>query len=63
MKRATLVEEVVRRMRNTSIETEVKLKIEILEGLVDKMERSGYSEEYMCDIMKDGLTKWEAMKW
>ena len=63
MKRATLVEEVVRRMRNTSVETEVNHKIGILEGLVVKMERSGYSDEYMGNIMKEGLTKWEIMKW
>ena len=58
-KRASLAQEVVRRMMNTSEGVEMERRIEILETFSRKMKRSGYSRDQRKEIVQSGLTGYE----
>ena len=62
-KRATMSQEVVRRLTNTSRDLDKEQKLEIVEEFVSKLRRSGYKHQQIQDIVKSGVVgfskKWE----
>ena len=59
VKRSSLIQEVVRRLRNTKRSLPWKMKTEILSEFVNSMKLSGYSKEYRLDIIQSGIRVFE----
>ena len=54
-KKATLAQEVARRLETTSAELCIDQKVQILDNFQDKLERSGYSNRQIAEIMNAGI--------
>jgi hypothetical protein len=55
VKMATLTECITRRLRNTSMELDTSLRLEIMERACTKMKTSGHSEEFIRQAVKKGI--------
>ena len=58
-KKATLSQEVIRRLENTSESEPDSVRVQIINKFITKMETSGYKEEKMSEIVKCGIKGYE----
>ena len=54
-KKSSLSQEVVRRLETTSSETDISVRLDIIETFCEKMKRSGYSQRQVSDIVTAGI--------
>ena len=59
VKRNSLIQEVIRRLKNTKRSLPWEVKAEILSELSNSMRISGYSEEFRLDVIKSGIEGFE----
>ena len=59
MKVASLTEEVIRRLKHTSLELPHSSRMEALEKLTQKMSNNGHMGSFMKRIMIKGIVKFE----
>ena len=59
VKRESLTQEVIRRLRNTKRSLPWEVKAEILSEFSNSMRRSGYSEEFRLDVIRSGICSFE----
>ena len=61
VKRMSLIQEGLRRLRNTCPELVQTLKKELMEGLAEKMMVSGYPEEFRAGVIRDAVIGYERL--
>merc|ERR1712155_481366 len=59
MKISSLTQEVIRRMKNTSLDVDMKERIDIVNKFHKKLQRSGYGIQQIRKIISAGLMGWE----
>ena len=55
VKRSSLIQEVIRRLKNTRRSMDWEVKADILSEFSNSMRISGYSEEFRLEIIKSGI--------
>ena len=61
VKRSSLIQEVIRRLRNKKRSLPWEVKAEILSEFSNSMRMSGYSQEFRYDVIKSGIEGFERM--
>ena len=62
MKISSLTQEVIRRMKNTSLDVDMKERISIINKYHKRLQRSGYELQQIKKIISAGLLGWERIK-